>query len=64
MDETSNTKCGHSVIEHLGTDADARFSRCRGCGRVFVFQGGRTWAIDGLAQSQGGLAPNAKVVGR
>jgi hypothetical protein len=64
MDATSKTKCGHSIIEHLGTDADARFSRCRDCGLVFVFQGGRTWAIDAPAQSHPGVAPSTKVVGR
>jgi len=37
--------CDHSRIESIGSNPNARFSRCRGCGYVLVRQGGRIWAI-------------------
>jgi hypothetical protein len=59
MDKSNAGKCEHSSVEHLGTDHGARFARCHGCGRVFVFHGGRTWAVDALARpdQDGGSKP-------
>jgi len=41
-------ECGHSGLEHLGNNRDARFIRCESCGRVFVLQDGRTWTLPAL----------------
>jgi len=37
--------CDHSRIESLGSNRNARFLRCRGCGYVLVRQGDRIWAF-------------------
>ncbi len=38
-------ECGHSGLEHLGNNRDARFMRCESCGQVFVLQEGRAWTL-------------------
>lgn len=37
--------CAHADVEVLGYDRNTEFLRCRGCGQVFVRQGGRFWTI-------------------
>jgi hypothetical protein len=62
MDKSSSGECQHSSIEHLGTDHGTRFARCQGCGRVFVFAGGRTWALEAPARpaQNGGSQPGTR----
>jgi len=39
--------CGHDDLDPLGSDGDAEFFRCLGCGTIIVAQAGQRWVLRG-----------------